>query len=125
MSRINHIGITRLFSTGRFEHLKLSVGIDPGSSPAGAMLEEIEQLLADLNPSCPVDDYAHERALRIVANPPAEEEDPDPFSDSLEDAIAVIAKVEEWQAKRKAAFRRLDEIGASVELEEKDSTPIY
>lgn len=117
---IKNIGITRLFSTGRFEHVKISVNAEAGSKP-GTELRELQSLIEDLNPNCPIDEYMVERAKRHLAEP----EDPeDPFQVSHADAQKTIDAYSEYLAKREAAYARLDELGASCDYQESDNTPV-
>lgn len=121
MPKIQNIGVTRLFSTGRYEHTKISVNVEPGEKP-GTMLREIQSLVEDLNPNCPVEDYQFQRAKEILSKP----EDPDDalFGDTHDSARAVLAKYDLWAAKREAAYARLDQLGAAPAIEETDNTPI-
>lgn len=116
---IKNIGITRLFSTGPFEHVKISVNAEAGSKP-GSELRELQSLIEDLNPNFPIDEYQLERAKRALIEP----EDPeDIYSIKHADAQKVIDAHSAYLAKREAAYSRLDELGASCDYQEIDNTP--
>lgn len=119
MPKINSIGVTRLFSTGRFEHTKISINMEPGEKP-GTMLQELQGLIEDLNPTCPVDDFDFRRAQQTLEEP---EDKEDPFAESHEHARKVIDRYNDWIAKRQAAYARLDELGVSIAMEATDNTP--
>lgn len=121
MPKINSIGVTRLFSTGRFEHTKISINMEPGEKP-GTMLQELQGLIEDLNPSCPVEDYEYQNALEVLAKP--DDESGSPYAWTHEKAQALIDRCNEWTAKRQAAYARLDELGVSIAIEATDNTPI-
>lgn len=121
MAKIQNIGVARLFSTGRYEHTKISVNVEPGEKP-GTMLREIQSLIEDLNPNSPVDDYQLQQAREALEKP--EDTDGFPYVWTHEKAQEVIAKADAWQAKRDAAYARLDELGATPTVEESDKTPI-
>jgi hypothetical protein len=120
MPKILNIGVARLFNLDRYEHTKISVNVEPGENP-GTMLREIQSLIEDLNPACPVEDYQIRDARAILAKPENKE---DPFGYSHEDAQKVLDQYEAWQAKRNAAYARLDEMGAAPTVEDIDNTPV-
>lgn len=116
---IKNIGITRLFSTGRFEHVKISVNAEAGAKP-GSELRELQSLIEDLNPNCPIDEYQLERAKQALSEP----EDPDDiYAMKHADAQNTLDAHAKHLAKREAAYARLDELGASCDYQEIDNTP--
>jgi hypothetical protein len=116
---VKNIGITRLFSTGRFEHVKISVNAEAGSKP-GSELRELQSLIEDLNPNCPIDQYQIDRANNALSEP---EDADDIYQMTHEDARKVLDAHAAHLAKREAAYSRLDELGASCDYQEIDNTP--
>lgn len=123
MPKIQNIGVARLFSTGRYEHTKISVNVEPGDKP-GTMLKEIQGLIEDLNPNCPVEEWDLRRAKdRLTEKAEANDQD-DPFGLTVESAQQTINRYVVWETKRDAAYARLDEIGAAPVVEDIDNTPV-
>lgn len=123
MPKINSIGVTRLFSTGRFEHTKISINMEPGEKP-GTMLQELQGLIEDLNPSCPVDYFDLSRARHTLEESETDDTEDPLFEMCQKDAQEKIDRYNDWIAKRHAAYARLDELGVSIAIEATDNTPI-
>lgn len=117
-TRVNNLAITRLFSTGRFEHTKLSVSVEPGSRPPGQLMREIEGIIEALNPACPVDSHDLECAIDVSK---AEDDPPAGSFRDKEWAADVIRRHKEWSARREAAYARLDALGGSIAEESSES----
>jgi hypothetical protein len=125
----NNLSITRLFSTGRFEHQKISVSISPGhGAKAGSLLRELDSILSDLNPVCPVDEYVLNQARELIAA--GDEERLEILkkrlfvnvdaSDLIARAEVVLGEYRAWLERRESAYARLDAMGVMVEEESKE-----
>jgi len=99
--------------------VKISVNAEAGCKP-GSELRELQSLIEDLNPNCPIDEYMVERARLALAEPGKPD---DIYSLSHADAQKTLDAFAEHIAKRDAAYARLDELGAACDYQEIDNTP--
>jgi hypothetical protein len=113
-STIQQISITRLFSTGQFEHQKISLNAEilPGMKP-GDTLKEMESILDDLNPKPPYTEWEMQHA-RKLATPEAREASNIEFAADweIQDATQKLADYDAWQTRRQSALDRLNSLPA-------------
>lgn len=105
--------IGRLHNLGNYEHVRYEVTVEiPYGNHAGATIERVAALLDALEPKCPVDDWSHKQARRILKE--VEEQSGDHSEFDVTSARQTIARYDEWAAKRAAAHQALGDLPVQV-----------
>lgn len=110
--RITQVEIARLHNLGNYEHVRyqLKLELPLGTSP-GSVIAEIEQLLSDLEPKCPVDSFELGRARLTLSRQPEPDDDPERVAFRREDAERTLTRWKQWDDQRRASLAKFDQFG--------------
>jgi len=112
-ARVSRITVGRLHNLGNYEHVRYEIAVDvPEGASAAAAMADIENVLADLDPKCPVDEYTVTRAVEGLKKPLSDMDDYD--IRNIPAWKETVAKEKAWRTGQKAARAHLDAIGGSV-----------
>ena len=111
---VARVTIGRLYNLGDYEHVRYEIAVDVGQdSDAGAVLSELDELLADLKP-VQVDHWL-KRRLKLVARADAGEDLDEHDLHNLAGAREAVSEHNAKLARRESAAQRLSELGGRSE----------
>lgn len=112
-ARVSKITVGRLHNLGNYEHVRYEIAVDiPEGASAAAVMADIENILADLNPKPPCRDWDLERAQEALKKPESEMAEYELHN--IPAHKQTVEKYEEWRKWQMAARAHLDAIGGSV-----------
>lgn len=120
-TKITRLTVGRLYNLGNYEHVRYELTVDIGEGRSAALaLRNIMRVLKAANPKSPVASYDLESARKKLEDPQSWHKNvADPkerkklIKEMVRSAKELVRSWDAWVARRKAAERLLDDIGAS------------
>jgi len=111
--RVSKITAARLHNLGNYEHVRYEITVEiPEGASASAAMADLENILGDLDPKQPVQDWNLNNARDALAKPASELSEHE--LGNIPAYRATVEKYEQWRKDQQAARAHLDAIGGSV-----------
>lgn len=113
--RITTVTVARLHNLGNYEHIRYecTVALPEGTSPA-SVIGELEQLMDELQPRPPVNNYELLRARQRLAEPAVPDDPYDPKRRA--EARDQIALHEAYRREREKALDKFNQFGGLTRI---------